>query len=141
MGKRNIAISFGFFIVLFFFGVIVGRVFPQKAAVLGSIKINQIQSIPHVSVEIDDGNTIATESAVASTAYEALVSVTKEKGMVLEVKQYDFGVFVQKVGDKVSSATMSWIYFINGQSGTVAADKTILKENDVVSWKYMKPSM
>ena len=36
---------------------------------------------------------------------------------------------------------MAWIYFVNGQSGSVASDQYQLKEGDLVEWKYVVPDM
>lgn len=99
-----------------------------------------IQQKKTVMLSIDDGQKVATYSARADTPFEALDIVANQYAIPLQTKQYDFGVFVQKIGDKVSGSDMSWIYFVNGQSGTVAADRKTLSEGDRVSWRYVKPS-
>ena len=43
-------------------------------------------------------------------------------------------------GGTENTKDLSWIYFVNGKSGEVAADKYELKNGDKVEWKYMKPN-
>ena len=97
------------------------------------------QKHPQVTLVIDDGVTIATYSAQAATAFEALLVVGSAQGFSLQTKQYDFGVFVEAIGDRKSTKDQSWIYFVNGASGTVAADKNELHPGDLVEWKYLQP--
>ena len=93
-----------------------------------------------VSVTIDDGEHIATSSGVtANNPFDALVTVTKAQNIPITTKQYDFGQFVQMVGDKTSSDTEAWIYFVNGTSGSIASDKYLLHTGDMVEWKFTAP--
>jgi hypothetical protein len=75
----------------------------------------------------------------ASSPYEALVLVTKIQNVELTTKQYDFGVFVEGVGDQQMTKDKVWIYYVNGKSGEVASDKYELKLGDTVEWKYTTP--
>lgn len=92
-------------------------------------------------VDFGDETKIELKQVVKSdaTAYSSLVDALSSKGLDLKTKQYDFGVFVESISGYESSEKMSWIYFINGQSGQVAADKQPVKANDLVEWKYVKP--
>ncbi len=95
---------------------------------------------PSVSVILDTGTTIATISGVtAQTAYQALIEATKKQNLELKTTQYDFGVFVEQIGSLVNTKEKTWIYFVNGKAGTVAADKQSVNTGDVVEWKYMTP--
>jgi len=88
---------------------------------------------------LNDGASIATYSGVtAQNAFEILTIVAEKEKIPLITKQYDFGVFVQKIGEKESGTIMAWIYSINGKSGEVAADKAGLNTGDIVEWKYTK---
>ena len=40
----------------------------------------------------------------------------------------------------MGSAQMAWIYHVNGESGTIAADKMKVNPGDTVEWKYIPPS-
>ena|SRR5450759_5269484 len=94
-----------------------------------------------VSVTLDSGSSIATVSGVAAqNAFQALSEAAKKKNLELKTKQYDFGVFVEQIGTIANTKEKSWIYFVNGKSGTVAADKQSLKAGDTVEWKYITPT-
>jgi hypothetical protein len=43
------------------------------------------------------------------------------------------------IGGKTNTKDKVWIYLINGKSGDMAADKYILKPEDKIEWKYLKP--
>lgn len=73
------------------------------------------------------------------TAFSVLKTTAEKENINLEVKQYDFGVFVKKIGDFESTAKKSWIYYVNNESGQIAADQQKLKNGDKVEWKYETP--
>jgi hypothetical protein len=67
--------------------------------------------------------------------------MAKQKNLGLKTKQYDFGVFVEQIGTIANTKDKSWIYFVNGKSGTVAADKQSLNAGDTIEWKYITPTI
>lgn len=73
------------------------------------------------------------------TPFSLLTDYSNQKSIVLKVKVYDFGTLVEGIGDKLNSNDLSWIYFVNGVSGDMAADKKPLKAGDKVEWKFIKP--
>lgn len=73
------------------------------------------------------------------TAFSVLKTTAEKENINLEIKQYDFGVFIEKIGDFKSTAKKSWIYYVNGESGQIAADQQKLKNGDKVEWKYETP--
>ncbi|MFC1647290.1 DUF4430 domain-containing protein [Patescibacteria group bacterium] len=92
------------------------------------------------STLVGDGSDLISIKVEAANAYEALTKLTEEKDIKLVTKEYDFGIFVQQIGDKVTGSQLAWIYYVNDKSGDVAADKYELKVGDVVEWKYEKPN-
>jgi hypothetical protein len=97
------------------------------------------QTLPIVQVSLNDGSSApAAINIQATTAYDALFLAAKEKGKTVQAKKYDFGVFVEKIGELGNTKDNVWIYYVNGKSGTVAADKQPLKAGDTVEWKYEK---
>ncbi len=97
---------------------------------------------PSVSVTLDTGTTVATISGVtAQNAFQALSTAAKKQNLELKTKQYDFGVYVEQIGTFANTKEKSWIYFVNGTSGTVAADKQNLNAGDTVEWKYITPAI
>lgn len=96
-----------------------------------------------VDITLDFGNKeIKTGELVADandTAFSILKKFTDKESISLETAQYDFGVFVKKIGEFESTAKKSWIYYINNESGQIAADQMKLKNGDKVLWKYETP--
>jgi hypothetical protein len=79
------------------------------------------------------------EYVQGQTAYGILEEVAEKENIELLSTKYDFGVFVKAINGLESSAEMAWIYFVNGQSGQVAADNHNLSDGDVVEWKFITP--
>jgi len=100
----------------------------------------QVQK-PNISVQINQGDgTVETyEQITAETAFDALTTVANQKNIPVAVKEYDFGIMVEGVGNLHNSPERYWMYFINGSAGVEAANKAKLAENDVVEWKYSAP--
>jgi len=73
------------------------------------------------------------------TAYSLLTKLIEENNLEIETEQYDFGIFIKSIDGKENSNDMAWIYFVNGESGQVAADNMVVKPGDVVEWKYTEP--
>ncbi len=96
------------------------------------------ESVPASVVTINDATRIVTGREQAKTPFEALSFLAKKNNIPVVTKSYDFGIFVQSIGDKESGSEMAWIYYVNGAAGNVASDKYELKENDSVEWKYEK---
>jgi hypothetical protein len=136
--KQNKIFIFG---VLFFCFIVAASFFTFQSKTKRSNIDSQTQSVASVSVTFDTGSTIATVSGIsAQNVHQALVIAAKKQNLILTIKQYDFGVFVEAIGTLANTKEKSWIYFVNGKSGTVAADKQSLKSGDLVEWKYMIPN-
>lgn len=104
------------------------------------------QEVPeNIELIIDYGNGNSSSHSLNTsgeeTAFSILEKIAKEEKIALNTQQYDFGIFVKAIGEKESSAEMAWIYFVNGESGQVAADQYQLKAGDKVEWKYIAPEM
>ena len=99
------------------------------------------QATPRVTLTLVDGDATSTYSGVlASTVFDALQTVATDNQIPLKTKQYDFGIFVEAIGNKQNLSDYAWLNFVNGVSGDVAADKKTLKTGDSVEWRYMKPT-
>ncbi len=99
------------------------------------------QTAPLVTVIIDygDGTVIEYGDIPAGNPYDAALNVAIDNDIDIQTKQYDFGVLVESIDGKVNSAEQAWIYYINGQSGSVAAIEYELATGDRVEWKFEKP--
>lgn len=145
MNKAKILIaSIGIILLLWiaswfkFFGIVGDNKMQQTASPSPTQEASQNAELV---ITFDDGSTVTftKEKAVDETAFSILKEVTDAKSLTLETTQYDFGVFVKSINGEESSADKSWIYFVNGQSGQVAADQYKLKPGDKVEWKYVVP--
>jgi hypothetical protein len=95
---------------------------------------------PQVSVIIDNGQTVVTYDGIpAVTAFDALSAVSTGYNIPVQKKQYDLGVFIEKIGNNANTKEKAWIYLVNGQSADVAADKKSLTSGDIIEWKYTTP--
>ena len=96
-----------------------------------------------VNLEIDYGDEQSDSYEVTSpkglTVFDVLQNAAEKNDIVLETQRYDFGIFVKSINGYESAAEMSWIYFVNGESGQVAADQRVLESGDIVEWRYIKP--
>jgi hypothetical protein len=111
---------------------------PEQAVSTNEI---QIQSVLLV-IDYGEGNVSSYNLEVENeiTAFDLLKNTTDKENIPLETQQYDFGVFVKSVNGLESTAEKAWIYFVNNESGTIAADQQKVNPGDVVEWKYITPS-
>ena len=75
-----------------------------------------------------------------TSAFGLLQKVTQANNISLTFKTYDFGTLVESINNKPNTSDLSWIYYINNNSASVGADKYILQPQDVIEWKYIKPT-
>lgn len=129
-------------IILFFvvFASVVTSYFKDNIFPSKPIENKLEKSQTTVKIVFEDKEFESTyELSEDSNAFSLLQRIAEENDIEIVSKQYDFGVFVQSIDGLESNADMSWIYFINGESGQVAADQMKLKDKDIVEWKYIKP--
>jgi len=109
-----------------------------------NIQVPTNENINHVSVIIDFGDRQVQTSRVNFTgslsAYDALKNICDVNGFEINTQEYDFGIFIESVNGYESSQEKAWIYYVNGESGNIAADQNILKSGDLVEWKYISPN-
>jgi hypothetical protein len=113
------------------------------AVIAGSQKFGffsspELPQTPNLTVQSDS---VITLKAVEndSTPFSLLETYTKERSVNLKTKIYSIGTLVEAIGSKENTSDLAWIYFVNGISGDVAADKKRLQVGDIVEWKYLKP--
>lgn len=108
---------------------------PKNKSVRPNIQTSQNRE-KKVDLLIDfGGKVIASYSGVyANNAYDVL----KHSNQEITVKEYDFGIMINKMGNYKNSPTHAWLYFVNGKTATLAADKYKLQGGDRVEWKYTK---
>lgn len=71
------------------------------------------------------------------TAFDLLETKTKEMGLSLKIKTYDFGIMIESIGDKENgTGGKYWLYYVDGEMPMVSADKQDLKAGDKVEFKF-----
>jgi len=107
-------------------------------------KGNETENLPvHIKMEIGS-NTYALAVPDNTTAYEAMKKLSSENDVAINFKQFSgLGYFVDEInGQKTDSASGKyWIYYINNQPSQVGISKYILKNNDLITWKYGVPKI
>ena len=111
---------------------------PQNTAIISQTEVKNA----HLVIEYDNDNFASYNTDVdeKTTAFSLLEKVSQKENILLQTKKYDFGVFVESINGKVSTGEMAWIYFVNGESGQIAADLQKVNPGDTVKWKYVAPS-
>lgn len=101
----------------------------------------QVQAKVDLYVDYGNGKTTSFERVPIDskgTVYSLLTKKMNETGSSVTTKSYDFGTMVDSINGIKSSNEYFWAYSVNEQTASVAADKYILKNGDVVEWKYTK---
>lgn len=103
----------------------------------------EVNNAEMIVTEIDFGDAEPVQITLeetSHTAFSALQKAVEAMEYDLQTQQYDFGVMVQSINVYESSAEKAWIYYVNGESGMIAADQMQLQPGDTVSWRYVEPS-
>ena len=98
------------------------------------------QVMVNLLVDFGNGRVIsytAVELNPNDTAYSLLIKKMTETNSEVRAKKYDYGIMVDSIDNIAASNTFFWSYLVNGQTGSVAADKYLLKDGDRVEWKYL----
>jgi len=76
-----------------------------------------------------------------STAFDVLQKASQLHNFELSYKSSDFGVFIESIsGRKNGTGGKYWLYYVNGTSPQVAADRRIINPNDTVEFRFQAPS-
>ena len=70
------------------------------------------------------------------TAFDVLKFYAEEHGVVLKVKEYDFGIFVEGIGDKIGDKNNFWLYYVNDKPANASADMVEVKPGDVIKFEW-----
>ena len=71
---------------------------------------------------------------------DALKSATKREGIEIKVKEYlGMGSLVESLGGtKNGTDGKYWQFWVNGQYSNVGASSYVIKQGDVIEWKFTK---
>jgi len=142
--KRNSSLGLILGIIMFI-GVwlLFFQEFNQPASV-GQVEIKAEQEIKQeLTLVINNGEegaeTYVSEFNQEITAFDLLKDKAEESGLILETKVYDFGILIEKIGDKKNGdENKYWLYYINDEMPMVAADKQELNPGDKVEFNFEK---
>lgn len=128
------------FLIIFFAGLLPSKKVEEIKREKPTGEFKKTEGITLV-LDFGDGK-IATYSGLKvteKTVFAALKKVTDDKNLELKIKEYSFGKLVEQIDEFKNKKEKAWIYFVNGKSGEVAADKMKVKDGDIIEWKYIKP--
>lgn len=94
------------------------------------------------TITINFGNgTIKTHEikTTNNTAYTLLMQTAKIEGYSIKTTYY--AIYDSFLIESISNIENGqdnkyWIYYINGESGAISADKQIVKNNDIIEWRF-----
>ncbi len=90
--------------------------------------------------EPTDLGTFEAEVKDKMTAFDLLEQGTKSLNLDLQSKDYgEMGILVEKIGEKKNGDDGKyWMYYVNGQMASVAANKQEIKAGDKVEFRFEK---
>ena len=94
------------------------------------------------TITINFGNgTIKTNEikTTNNTVYTLLMQTAKIEGYSIKTTYY--AIYDSFLIESISNIENGqdnkyWIYYINGESGAISADKQIVKNNDIIEWRF-----
>jgi len=73
------------------------------------------------------------------TAFNLLEEGIEKLGLTLKTKTYDMGIYIEAIGDKENGEDGKyWLYYVNEEMPSVAADKKEIKPGDKIEFKFEK---
>lgn len=70
-----------------------------------------------------------------TTAYDLLTRASLKDAFSVDVKQYDFGVFIEGVEGVKGDATKFWAFYVNGSQANVGADSYVVQPGDMIEFR------
>ncbi|MFH0955756.1 MAG: DUF4430 domain-containing protein [Candidatus Falkowbacteria bacterium] len=115
------------------------------------IQLEIIEQSPAVSAPSEEKNkTVMIVNGVKyaaaiesdSSVYDLMELLKQENKINFFGRDYSgLGFFVEEInGVKNNPSGENWVYYVNGQPAQVGVSNYIIKENNVIEWKYEKKS-
>ena len=97
-----------------------------------------------IDIQIKTPNkTYALRLTTSTLLYDAMRKLQKNSDFTFNGVNYSsLGFFVNEINGIKNSAWrgLYWIYYVNSQSAMVGVSNYIVKQNDIIEWKYEKKS-
>jgi len=94
------------------------------------------------TITIDFGNETTKTHEIKTTnatAYHFLIEAAKLEGYGIKTTYYAIydSILVESISNiENGQDNKYWIYYINGESGAISADKQIIENNDIIEWRF-----
>ena len=102
-------------------GIIGGVIYKKSHAEKNQVAASTVSNPNHIEITAKEGQ----------TALDVLKANTK-----VDYTDSSSGVLVNSINGITNTSDEFWLYSVNGNEATVAADKYICKNGDVVKWEY-----
>ena len=78
-----------------------------------------------------------------STVYGSLLEAARQGNFAVDATYYGAwdSVFVNSIAGVKNQAGKYWQYWINGEYGTVGADKQRVNNSDIIEWKFIESQL
>lgn len=115
---------------------------PKEGYILVNVSVDCTTAIGRqkdgIAEEISDNGAMYSgqmELPEGATAFDAL----KSTGLTVVSANGMFGVYISAISSlsqRAYGGESGWVYLVNGQLIQAAANKTVLKNNDTLAWRY-----
>ncbi len=82
------------------------------------------------------GPDVVQEIALPDSTGVSVLELTRAYHEV-DFKQTSAGAFIEAIDGVRNRDDTYWLYYVNDSSGTMAADRYIVREGDRVEWRYI----
>ncbi len=108
----------------------------------GPIEKTNVEVTATAYIDFGNGEILPFEITTKnSTAYGFLLEAANSANLAVKTTyygEYD-SIFVDSIGPYVGGDdNRYWQYYVNGEYATVGADKIIIKNGDVIEWRFEK---
>lgn len=115
----------------------------EATEVVGVEAGTELDSKELVSFTLDiDGEMFEVEMPEQEeyTVFDVLSWHVEKQGIELVTKKYNFGIFIQGIGEKIGDMNSFWLYYVNDRMANVSADNMVVKEGDVIKFEFSSNS-
>ncbi|MBU4023495.1 DUF4430 domain-containing protein [Patescibacteria group bacterium] len=145
MKKINIITTIGIGIILIFISSLI--MFSDKTEQpisqeeIGVSQENVKKEIVLLVIDDSEGTprTFEVEFNEEATAFDLLRDKAEELDIFLKIKNYDFGILIEAIGDKENGQDGKyWLYYVNGEMPMISADQQAIESGDKIEFKFEK---
>lgn len=142
MKIRKIIILFSLILLIIALAIVFSDRFGMKEAVLSpETPLEESEILETAICIIDDGKdspkNYEIEIKEEITAFDLLKKVSEEASFKIKTSQYEYGIFIEAIGGVENGQDGKyWLYYLNGQMPSVAADKQLVKPGDRLEFRF-----